>query len=298
MKALFVSLIAVASLLAILFGCLYFAERSRSQKVSLQLSEAKRVTVRREQALEERGQIAQMLENKVQQLTTVLTNSTAQLQATRARLEDAERALAAKEAEQHQEETARQSLGQVPAPAVTVAVGADGKESRTFAFPRVLDRDGLALGTNMTFIQRYGRKLVFRPAAEGTSISVDVNTIHPAILSYLSIDAESAKADQSRIDTAWRAKEEADRVAAREHYLVQQQRQEAEERIRIERDKANAEIARLSAEEQAKREYAENERIKALAAARMADAAISGALAPVNINQNLNQNLNRNPYWR
>jgi hypothetical protein len=300
MKTTFVCLVVVASAVGILFWGLYSVERSRSQKLSLDVSEAKQATVRRERELEQRNLATQMLQDKVEQLTAVLTNSTAQFRATSARLEDAERALAAIEAEQRQKEDARQKLAVVPAPGVTVALAAGGKESRTFVFPSVLDRNGLVLGTNMTFIQRYSRKLVFRPIEGTGSIAVDVDMIHPAILSYLNVDVETAKAEQLRTDAAWRAQQAADYQKFLDRQKLQQERQEVEERTRIERDKANAEIAKLSAEETAKREYADNERMKAYAAARMADAAMSGALAPVNniINQNLNQNLIQNPHRR
>ena len=291
MKTIFVCLVVVASALGILFGGLYSVERGRSRRLSLQLSEAKQATVRREQAIEQKDQITEMLQNKVEQLTAVLTNSTAQIRAISARLADAERALEDKEAEQRQKETERQKLAEVPAPAVTVAVGAGGAESRTFVFPSVLNRNGLVLGTNMTFIQLFGKKLVFRPVEGTASIAVDVETVHPAILSYLNVDVESAKAEQLRTDTARRAQEIAEYQGFLDRQKLQQERRETEERIRIERDKADAEIAKLNAEEAAKREYAENERLKAFAAARMADAAINGAFAPVNINQNLNQNL-------
>lgn len=302
MKTLVVCLVIVASALGVLFGGLYSVERGRSQKLSLQLLEAKQATVRREQAIEQRDKITEMLQDKVEQLTAVLTNSTAQIRAISARLEDAERALADKEAEQRQKETERQKLAEVPAPAVTVASGAGGAELRTFVFPSVLDRNGGVLGKNMTFIQRFGRKLVFRPVVGTGSIAVDVDTIHPAILSYLNIDVETAKAEQLRTDAAWRTQQASDYQRSLDRQKLQQERWEAEERMRVERDKANAEIAKLNAEEAAKRDYADNERMKAQAAVRMADAAMSGALAPVNINQNINQNVNqnliRNPYRR
>ena len=85
---------------------------------------------------------------------------------------------------------------------------------------------------------------------------------------------------------------------------LQQEEREAQERIRIEREKAYAEIAKLNAEETAKREYTANERMKAFAAMRSvfasmrtADAAINGAFAPVMINQNVNQNVTRPSYY-
>jgi len=56
------------------------------------------------------------------------------------------------------------------------------------------------------------------------------------------------------------------------------EKRETEDRLRLERAKTAAEIAKLNAEEQAKREYAWNERVKAEAAARLADAAMLNAL--------------------
>jgi hypothetical protein len=100
-----------------------------------------------------------------------------------------------------------------------------------------------------------------------------------------------------RADAAWRAQQAAGYARLLDQQRLQQEEREAQERLRIEREKANAEIAKLNAEETAKREYTETERMKAVAAARMADAGMSGALAPVSINQNVNQNVYRNPYY-
>ena len=79
MKTASIILITTALVIAILFGGLYSVERSRSKKFTLQLAEAKQATVRGEQVVEETQKTAQMLEKKLEQMTAVLTNSTARL---------------------------------------------------------------------------------------------------------------------------------------------------------------------------------------------------------------------------
>jgi hypothetical protein len=65
---------------------------------------------------------------------------------------------------------------------------------------------------------------------------------------------------------------------------------EAQERLRIEEAKAAAEIAKARAEERKHLEPAENERIKALAAMKMADAAMLDAQKPPMVINNNNSN--------
>lgn len=134
------------------------------------------------------------------------------------------------------------------------------------------------MATNVIFSRLYGRKLAFRPTA-GVPLAVDVDDVHPAVLSYLKIDAESAKDQQRRSDLAWHARLVAERKALQEKY-------EAQERLRIEQAKANAEMARARAEERRQLEAAENERMKAFAEMRKADAAMIEALKPSQVINN------------
>ena len=109
---------------------------------------------------------------------------------------------------------------------------------------------------------------------------LDIDDVHPAILAYLDIDVGKAKAAQVAADTAWLWKGVNEQREAVEMAQRAQVQQEIDERLRIEQAKANAEIAKANAQEQATREAAYNERVKAEAAARMADAAMIEASKP------------------
>lgn len=199
-----------------------------------------------------------MLGAKLEQTTQALTNANGKLVAMSERLLEyqigAQAAIDASKSKLRQEE--------VPAPA-------DG------VFPRVPNRFGKVLAMQATYVAYPGRRLLFRPA-EGMSISVDVDEIHPKILEYLHLDRDAMVAQQSGLDKQWAATSAYRAAQAR---VAQQQSQDAASRRAREANEkalAEAEMAKANAAQM----MADSERAKADAMARAADAAMINALNP------------------
>jgi hypothetical protein len=118
-------------------------------------------------------------------------------------------------------------------------------------FSKVVGVKGETLAVNATFGEQIGRKLIFRPENQ-PPISVDVDAIHPIILKYLGIDAAAAKQQQSRLDSAWATKTQADSVKAALDYQAALAQQQTEAQLAIEKQKADAaQQAALAAQQQA-----------------------------------------------
>ncbi len=234
----------------------------------------------KDEVIKSKEQTVGILETKVVQLAKFVTNSTAELQSARDAAYVAEAKLAAI---REREEEQKNILAQCPAPQVS------GTIEKTYVFPKVLDRGGRVLALDAKFGKISGRHLSFWTGST-SAITVDVDEIHPAIITYLSIDSNEAKAVQQRMDIA----ENNMRIALRQRQLedarLQQEAREAAERLAIQRAEAQSVIEKNLAEQRAKDEYAANERTKADAAMIQARAISGGAMAPVinNVNQNAN----------
>jgi hypothetical protein len=280
--------ISIFASTSLVLAALLYSEHQKHQRADAKLRETGRALAATQPTAEEKMQTIELLETKLNKITEVLSNSTARLRAAELAIQGYE--LEAEEARRKQE-TVKNLLADIPAPSVSVEHHADGSATTQFTFAKLLDRTGNVLAANATFAGQYGRRLVFRSTdVPAGAVAFDVDDVHPAILQHLSIDGGDAKAKQARIDAAWRAKAAADYQAALQDEPLRRTRWEAQERVRIEREKANAEIARQQAEQRAVEAAAYNERLKAEAAARMADAAMLQALnPPVVVNQNVNR---------
>jgi len=266
---------------------LVYAVWIKKRTVEARLKETLTAATNSQSALKTKEETIELLEGKVNRLVQVLTNSTAQLRTA----QEAIRAIElAREENRKQEEAAARIVAEVPAPTITVETDRAGKQVKKFLFPKVMSAGGNVLATNAAFGKLVGRRLSFWP--ETGPIALDVERVHPAILRYLEIDPEGAKQIQVRMDASWRAQQAADHQRMLAEQKFQQERWEAQELVRVEQEKANAEIAKNRAQERATLETAYNERLKAQAAARMADAAMIDAMtpAPSTIIQNVNRN--------
>lgn len=223
--------------------------------------------------LESSRETVTLLQSQVARLTGTLTNSTAQIDNLVARLRDYE------STENERQRTAKVTAPDVPAP------------TRGGLFQVVTDKNGKPLASSATFQKLYGRKLVFSTASG--YVPLDVDAVHPSVLAHLGIDAEKARTDQARLDTAARNKRANDyqlAVAESQRRLDDWERQET---ARREQARVNAEIAAKQAEQFRADQLVAAERLKAEAAMRQADAAMAAAQNPapgiVIQNQNNNQ---------
>ncbi|HSH96185.1 MAG TPA: hypothetical protein VK968_18715, partial [Roseimicrobium sp.] len=223
------------------------------------------------------------LENKLNQLSTVLNQSTEQLKLANLKLKayeakyksdsDSEQAAAAKQA------TMEKAKTEVAAPTVSSSTASNGKEQKKITFAQLPSSKGAILATNIDFGDVYGRKLVFRPAT-GAPKSYDVDELHLGVLAHLNLDPDILKRDQSEIDQRLKEQEAAYRKDLAE-------RRAAEAKVAAERAKLEVEYARLREEqrraktdEDLKRKQIENDRLRAEASLRAADAAMQEALKP------------------
>lgn len=283
MKLLQVVSLATSLSLNVLLAMLLHSEHQQNHRVNVRLHDSQATSDTRQQTVE-------LLQTKLDKMTEILTNSTARLRAAEESIRGFE--LAAEEARHKQEDTKRM-LAEVPPPSVAVERGSNGKETKVFTFAKLLDRSGNLVVADATFSGLYGRRLVFHsPNVPAGAVAFDVDDLHPAVLYHLSIDADAARTKQERMDIGKRAEAVAGYQAALVAEAERRKSWEAAERVRIEQEKANAELATQQAQQQAIAATAYNEGLKARAAARMADAAMIQALnpQPTTLIQNLNQN--------
>jgi hypothetical protein len=198
------------------------------------------------------------LQNKVSKLSGDLNKSVGELSAANDKIQ----AYALAEQNRAAEER-KKYLASVPQPTF---------DRKIYFFPKVVGTNGTILATNATFAYITGRRLVFRPENE-TAIAVDVDNVHPLVLQYLGIDAEAVKLKKRQMDEADEARIKKDIDDFNQSIKARAAQYWADEKIR-------AEMAKADEEKRQKQQAAENERIKALAAAKAADAAMIEAQKP------------------
>ena len=262
MKSIYISTCCVLS--AIAAGAVIFSIHSAHQwQAETKVNKAKLAELA--DVVESGKESITTLENKVSKLSGDLNKSSGELSAANEKIQ------AYALAEQNRVADERKKyLESVPQPTF------DGK---IYFFPKVVDTNGTILATNATFALITGRRLVFRPE-NGMSIAVDVDNIHPQVLKSLGIDAEAVKLKKRQMDEEQFQKDQADYAQSLKN---QEQYQEyldiqnaAGEKKWAKKVKADEELRQKALQQQA----AENERIKALAAAKAADAAMIQAQKP------------------
>lgn len=219
---------------------------------------------------EQEGQIVELTEilqlstEKLQQATAALTNRPTAVAAGTQVARPAPPPLSAEVIEHLQ--------AQVKTPVVATGQDAAGEETRSYIFPELVSPDGRLLGADMTFSRQYGSKLAFRPRS-GAPVTFEVDELHPGILTHLGIDPYEAQRAQSEMDEkAARRKE-----AQRERELA---RHKAQAEALKERAELVKELRKETFDRQMRLAELENERTKALAAMKQADAAMVEAQKP------------------
>ena len=242
---------------------------------------ASNLATNNEELVSQKQEMVESLESKIGQLIEALTNSTARIAFLSGQVESLKSELDKSEVDKE-----RRLLAEVPS-----AVMLEGKT----VYPKVLDRYGRTLAVNAEFSRRFVSKLIFRQL-DGAPVSIDVQEIHPAFIKLLELDVAAVIAER----TTQNAKDAAARrAAAIQQGIASHNRLE---NAKIQRQYA-AEQAIAQEEWRVKMEAERNERVKAEAAwreanaaMRAADAAMMQALNPPSlniINQNANQNVIR-----
>jgi len=229
MKSIYILACCVLSVIAV--GAVIFSVHYASQNANLRSqwqaeSKASKAKLAELADVVESGKESiATLENKVSKLSGDLNKSAGELSAANEKIQ------AYALAEQNRVADERKKyLESVPQPTF------DGK---TYFFPKVVSTHGETLATNAVFAFITGRRLVFRPENQ-TSLTVDVDNVHPLVLQYLGIDASAAKSKQQQTDAAWAAKSRADRAQAALDAQAWEARRIADAQLAIEKQKADA----------------------------------------------------------
>lgn len=275
----------------LILSCVFFAVGCSDKEAARQVAEMRLKLKNTEKALEATKEAvktqeasSRALQGKIQQLTEVLTNSTAQLRTARERIaayEAIEQSRLAQEEEQ-KAAAAQSPTESVPAPTV-LRTNLLGTMEKLIIFPALLTRSGQTIASNVQYSATYGRRVVFVfPDLQRRAF--DIDDLHPEILAHLGINTEEIKrfaAQKEQREQAFMASwfQQAAVKNAEAKKLAAERKAAAE--------KAAAEEIRL-AEEQRRQEFnewvqlqaLENDRMRAEAAVQEADAAIMDALAP------------------
>lgn len=270
--------IAIALALAGLAVINYKAHKE-NQRLTMQLASVSHTVSNADLLISSKNETIDSLQNKVGQLVEVLTNSTAKIQSLSNQIREFEDKQKLTESEAEQE---RLIMSQVPAPRNE----RNADNNMAWVFPKLLDKTGRLLASNAEFARIYGRSMIFRPQ-DRSPLAVDVLSVHPAILKHLKIDVALAMAAQEAIDRKMSS------IAADNARRAVITAAENAEQARI-NTLALAERAKAQEEWRVKSEAERNERLKAEAAMKAADAAMFQAQNPSSIViQNANQNLIR-----
>lgn len=204
---------------------------------------------------------------KLEEITGVLKKSTAELDKARNQVATYEHA---QEAAKIATEPVKPSLPPIPGEARMVVNG----EQKSF--PHLLSISGMELMADAEFRGINGSKVIFRLGATN-AVAYDVDQLHPSVLSQLNIDPQAAKIAQTAMDEHGRAYMASMKKRAGE--IVQQRGAFFDDQARLEAEQAkkSEEIRQQQLRERIMVEAAENDRMRALAARRAADAAIISA---------------------
>jgi len=224
------------------------------------------------QALQERhSSTMQEQEEQILELTELLQRSTDKLQQATAALTNRASALATPAGlvpPPLTTEDVRELQSEIKAPSVEVVVGQDGEETAIYTFPELVSPEGELLGADMKFSRRYGSKFAFRDN-EGQPVSFDAAALHPGILTHLGIDPYEAQREQDALEEKQARRKEMARLRQIARLQAEAERAELAKELRKEAFERQARLAEL-----------ENERTKAEAAMKQADAAMVEANKP------------------
>jgi len=178
--------------------------------------------------------------------------------------------------------------------------GPGNTKETTFYIADLKSSAGQSLGKALTLSQTVGRRLIFRQK-DGPPIAVDVDALHPFFLAAMNLSAENLKAQQLQLDEKKRLQD----IAGKENYA----RKVAAENLAA-RANAEMEIRKAAIQEEQSQKAAQialqaeairNDRLRAEAAMRQADAAMQAAQkestpSTIILNQNT-QNGSGRGFW-
>ncbi|MBI5384899.1 MAG: hypothetical protein HZA90_09460 [Verrucomicrobia bacterium] len=278
-------LIGISLVLAGLAGWLSWAgymQRARQEALRVELAATRKAIEVLAADLQESRHRTAAFQAKVNQLTMVLTNSTAELSAVRQRLHDLEfqrNAPAAVLASAPKDAITQRLLNEC-APTVTVTTNAQGREERRVVFATLFGPASQVLGRDLEFSATYGRRVAFKETASARRMAFDVDEIHPFALAHLGIDPDEQKLRQMQQDSLWRQVEAVGLQLAAEEQQKREVQRAVAEAARAEERKQLAEQQKRQDELELERQRLQNEAVRADAAMRAADAAILRALNP------------------
>lgn len=236
---------------------------ARNESQAVQTQQLQKIQEQEAQIVE-LSEVLQLSTEKLQQATAALTNRPATVAEAAPVARPAPPPLSAEVIEHLQ--------AQVKAPVVETELDSSGEETRSFTFPELVSPEGELHGTDMKFSRQYGSKLAFR-SSSGLPVTFEVDELHPGILTHLGIDPyEAQRAQDEMNEKAARRKE-----AQRERELA---RHKAQAEALKERMALAKELRKEAFDRQARLAALENERTKALAAMKQADAAMIEAQKP------------------
>ncbi len=284
-KTMGLCLVLLAVILVMVAALL--SQKRASEQLAARLKEANQTITATRNILQSSADTARQLEGKVILLSTVLSNSTerlneATIQLNRYSTGNVTRAQVqtiVTNAPQLTPEQLTELMAQVHAPTIKIVTNKSGVTTRIYHFDELTGANDKALAQDVDFGDIYGRRLVFR--REGAApLSFDVDDLHPGELAHLQIDAYAAKMRQLEIDE----KRQLANTLNQQNIAA---RRAAEQKAYDAIQAANAEYARLQEQKRQalidqdlKYKQVENERLKAEAAMRQAEAAMVRARNP------------------
>ncbi len=282
----FLLVISVPSLItALAFGVLLVSEKRSHDRLTIQFKDAEKMAAAKQSTLKDAEETAKQMESKLNQMTQVLTNLAARLQDATVELKENEAKSQALREAGGQEESKERLLAALPKPQKVVRSG-----TPSWLFPQLLNTNGRVLAVNAEYSATYGRRIAFK-YENGDRGVYDVDELHPGVLRTLGVDPEAAKQRQAEKDAAAARKKAAELQAYQEFYEEMRGRQgefqQKWERQRQEQARLAETQRQNQLNEQLRIQAAENDRLRAEAAMRAADAAMVQALNPAyNVNAN------------
>ena len=284
-KAVMIGLVALLPVLGGVGGW-RFASRHSNQRLQQHLAESQRLLNAKDAALARNAQALATLESKVSQMTLVLTNSTAHLEAAQRRVQEltAQLALAVTPPAPSVAPSPKEGQPRHPAPAFAPTIRWTtndlGKAEAVSVFATLYDKNGRGLGEQLEYSGVYGRRVAFRALSSGQRMAFDVDDLHPDVLLALGINASTQKDQDARQQRLWKQVQAIQLAAAAPAEEARRAKLAAEAAVRAEAQREMAAEAQRQWERDMQAMSVENDRARADAALRAADAAMLNALNP------------------
>jgi myosin heavy subunit len=185
-------------------------------------------------------------------------------------------------------------------PKVVEVDGPGNTKVTTFYIADLKSPNGQSLGKALTFSQAVGKRLIFR-RQDGPPIAVDADTVHPFILAAMNLSPEDLNDQQNQLDEKKRLQDAAGRESYARKLAADNLSARANAEMELRKAAIQAEQSQQAAQIALQAEAIRNDRMRAEAAMRQADAAMQAAQkeptpSTVILNQN-NQNGRSQGFW-